>query len=419
MSRFADSFWGDNGFDVIDKRLEAGMKSTELFVYYVGERANIEKKYADSLQRLIRNTKDVAEVGSSREAWLALKGETDNLSKLHEEFATSLGKEVGAPLIKFKDDQKKLRKQYLGDAFKLNSEMAKNKKALTLVKDSYVKVSKDAAAQEHEIEKKKAAGAPQKVVNKEIAKLKNLSKVQLKYEKEYQNQVTRLAAFQVEWVEKLSGILEFLQVQEEQRIDALKEHFLKFVDVQRRVAPFMSEACTRILAAAQGIDKNRDIFEFIREYSTGSGKPKPPTFEPFRGGSDGGAAVGGAGAPPMGGGGGGAMGRGGGGGGGGTIAPPSFGGGGGRGGGAPGGGFRGGRGGGPGGARLAPPVAPTGAGGASRARALYDYVGQDNTELDLLAGDIVTVEVKDPSGWWKGTSNGRTGLFPRNYVEEI
>jgi myosin-1 len=54
-----------------------------------------------------------------------------------------------------------------------------------------------------------------------------------------------------------------------------------------------------------------------------------------------------------------------------------------------------------------------------RFRALYDYEAQDADELTLSAGDIVTVSRKDPSGWWQGRLNGKVGLFPGNYVEEI
>ncbi len=52
-------------------------------------------------------------------------------------------------------------------------------------------------------------------------------------------------------------------------------------------------------------------------------------------------------------------------------------------------------------------------------RALYDYVGADQHELDFMAGDIINVIEKDNnSGWWTGELGGRTGLFPSNYVEE-
>ncbi|XP_023674090.2 uncharacterized protein [Paramormyrops kingsleyae] len=53
-------------------------------------------------------------------------------------------------------------------------------------------------------------------------------------------------------------------------------------------------------------------------------------------------------------------------------------------------------------------------------RALYDYQAEDETELSLEPGDIISaVETVDKS-WWRGCSkDGRQGLFPANYVETI
>lgn len=56
-----------------------------------------------------------------------------------------------------------------------------------------------------------------------------------------------------------------------------------------------------------------------------------------------------------------------------------------------------------------------------KARVLYDYKATANDELTLAIDDIVTILDKnlDDEGWWKGELNGRIGVFPDNYVEEI
>lgn len=58
----------------------------------------------------------------------------------------------------------------------------------------------------------------------------------------------------------------------------------------------------------------------------------------------------------------------------------------------------------------------------SKARALYDFKGEENSaELSITAGEILTITRKDVGeGWWEGTSSqGKAGLFPAAYVEEI
>lgn len=52
-------------------------------------------------------------------------------------------------------------------------------------------------------------------------------------------------------------------------------------------------------------------------------------------------------------------------------------------------------------------------------RALYDYSPQQDDELELFAGDIVTVLAKTEEGWWQGELRGLHGLFPSTYVEEL
>ena len=54
-----------------------------------------------------------------------------------------------------------------------------------------------------------------------------------------------------------------------------------------------------------------------------------------------------------------------------------------------------------------------------RARVLFSYSAENNDELTIDEGDVVTVLDKDleDSGWWKGEVNGKVGVFPDNFVE--
>jgi len=53
-----------------------------------------------------------------------------------------------------------------------------------------------------------------------------------------------------------------------------------------------------------------------------------------------------------------------------------------------------------------------------RCQALYDYEAQDYRQLTIRVGDIITINDESPyEGWWMGTCNNQTGIFPSNYVE--
>ncbi|EGG21522.1 SH3 domain-containing protein [Cavenderia fasciculata] len=59
------------------------------------------------------------------------------------------------------------------------------------------------------------------------------------------------------------------------------------------------------------------------------------------------------------------------------------------------------------------------AGAEMQARALYDYNSSEATDLNLRAGDIISViQQDDGSGWTKGRdSYGNEGIFPSTYIE--
>merc|ERR1719219_2667681 len=52
-------------------------------------------------------------------------------------------------------------------------------------------------------------------------------------------------------------------------------------------------------------------------------------------------------------------------------------------------------------------------------KALFSYAGQHDDELAFNVGDIITLLSKEEEAWWKGELDGKQGVFPSNYVEEI
>ncbi|XP_059897013.1 CD2-associated protein isoform X1 [Gadus macrocephalus] len=52
-------------------------------------------------------------------------------------------------------------------------------------------------------------------------------------------------------------------------------------------------------------------------------------------------------------------------------------------------------------------------------RVLYDYAPQNQDELELAVGELVDINEEVEEGWWSGSVNGRSGLFPSNFVKEL
>ncbi|XP_072263539.1 CD2-associated protein isoform X2 [Pyxicephalus adspersus] len=52
-------------------------------------------------------------------------------------------------------------------------------------------------------------------------------------------------------------------------------------------------------------------------------------------------------------------------------------------------------------------------------KVLFDYIPQNEDELELKVGDILDITEEVEEGWWSGTRSGRSGLFPSNFVKEL
>uniref|UniRef100_A0A8C5MJ83 CD2 associated protein n=1 Tax=Leptobrachium leishanense TaxID=445787 RepID=A0A8C5MJ83_9ANUR len=52
-------------------------------------------------------------------------------------------------------------------------------------------------------------------------------------------------------------------------------------------------------------------------------------------------------------------------------------------------------------------------------KVLFEYIPQNEDELELKVGYIVDVTEEVEEGWWSGTHGGQSGLFPSNFVKEV
>ncbi|KAM6184690.1 CD2-associated protein [Rhynchocyon petersi] len=50
---------------------------------------------------------------------------------------------------------------------------------------------------------------------------------------------------------------------------------------------------------------------------------------------------------------------------------------------------------------------------------LFEYIPQNEDELELKVGDIIDINEEVEEGWWSGTLNNKSGLFPSNFVKEL
>ena len=47
------------------------------------------------------------------------------------------------------------------------------------------------------------------------------------------------------------------------------------------------------------------------------------------------------------------------------------------------------------------------------------FFPENDQELDFAEGDMIQVDEQIDENWLSGTLNGKTGMFPTNYVEKM
>ena len=52
-------------------------------------------------------------------------------------------------------------------------------------------------------------------------------------------------------------------------------------------------------------------------------------------------------------------------------------------------------------------------------RAAFDYDAQGDQEISFKAGDFVKLIFHEDNTWWCGEVQGKRGMFPKDFVEEI
>lgn len=55
----------------------------------------------------------------------------------------------------------------------------------------------------------------------------------------------------------------------------------------------------------------------------------------------------------------------------------------------------------------------------TKVEALFDHEADEEDELSFKVGQIILVTEQTDQGWWKGSYDGKSGLFPTNYVKVL
>lgn len=389
---FADELW--DSFDVVYKKVNEGKAFSDEVSILFKKIAEIERDYSKRLSAAIKSsTVPETESGTVMEAWQVIKRETEAAAKKHNDYADALVASVSEPIAAWNKENMKQRRKLKVEGSKLVKDMIAGEQKVNKAKQAYEVA-------------KRALEVTERSLKKDPKKLAVDSKRAEGADASYHEAVDAQKELEIKFYDtEMPKILTELELLETSRRTTMKTGFTKYVELQVKL-PVDTAQIQALQTAVANIDPAGDIRRFIGEAQTRKERPQRTEYEPYNPAikacapahtiqSQAAGSV--APAPstydyqPA------------------IAQPSSYG--------SPGSGAS--VYGGVASPATSPPSYSSNASSRAMARALYDYTATGARELSFKTGDIITILVKDASGWWHGELNGVQGLLPSNFLEEV
>ncbi|EHA97729.1 Proline-serine-threonine phosphatase-interacting protein 1, partial [Heterocephalus glaber] len=405
-------FTAHTGYEALLQRLLDGRKMCKDVEDLLRQRAQAEERYGKELVQIARKAGGQTEINTLRASFDSLKQQTENVGSAHLQLALALREELRS-LEEFRERQKEQRRKYEAVMDRIQkSKLSLYKKAMES-KRTYEQKCRDADDAEQACERISASGssASQKQVEKSQNKAKQCKDAATEAERAYRQSIEQLEKVRAEWEQEHRTTCEAFQLQEFDRLVILRNALWVHCNQLSMQCVKDDELYEEVRLTLEGCNVDADINSFIHAKGTGSEPPAPvpyqnyydrevtqstgsPGVQPSCGmikrfsgllhGSPKTVSLQAPAASTE------------------TLIPTPeqkecvY-------------------------ADIAVPVqeAPAQDCLAQNYRALYDYTAQSSEELDISAGDILTVILEGEDGWWTVERNGQRGFVPGSYLEKL
>ncbi|XP_060611705.2 proline-serine-threonine phosphatase-interacting protein 1 [Anolis sagrei] len=411
--QFKDVFWCKEftvhaGYDALLQRLLDGRKMCKDVEDLIKQRAQAEERYGKELVQIARKAGGQTEINTLKASFEILKQQIESVGNLHLQLALMLKEEVKA-LEEFRERQKEQRKKYEGTMERAQKNKLSMYKKTMESKKNYDQKCKDADEAEGAFEKISAAGN-QKQTEKSQTKAKQCKEAANEAERVYKQNIELLDQARVTWEQEHISTCEAFQLQECDRITILRNSLWVHCNQLSTQCVKDDELYEEVRLSLEKCNIDSDMDCFVQSKMTGTEPPAAIGYENyydratpandrvtptkschspiqacgmmkrFSGllhGNNRNAA---------------------------DVVIPS-----------------------------APPIAekPDGVYAAINVtqpeenalpqdyKVLYDYTAQNEDELDIQAGDIVTVIEVGEDGWWTAELDDEHGFVPGSYLEKL
>lgn len=284
MTKFADCFWGTDfnstaGFDALCKRLKDGKQMCLDFEDFIRQRADAEEKYGKALMKLSESAKGRDEIGTLRESWEVVKTETENIGKLHLALSKQLIEELESCVRKFREMQRDKRKK-VEESVKRAQRNKKNCFDLTSrLKKTYEQKCHDVGLAEEALQR--SVSLASKDEEKLRVKLGRAKTAVEQADTAYQNSVRSLEDARVMWEKEMEQCCNLFQTLEEERISFLRNAMWAYANTSSMNCVKVDETCEEMRKSLENCAVESDIHLFVSMKKTGSDRPVRIEYENY------------------------------------------------------------------------------------------------------------------------------------------
>ena len=266
-------------FEMVHEHSIQRRKGATEFIQLMEEKARVEETYAKGLERIGKNQYFVTNQGTLSHAILAMKNDALNKAMQAKILADNILTDLANPIRELLKNQSKTLQ-------KTNTEGKKSEKELSTILDQYnryksryIKACEESESLTFQLESPQTPEKREKIMQR-LVQLKQEIEESLKG---YKDSINLHNEYKDKYTDFMSKILEVYQIQEEQRLEMMKDCLRKLVVYETSYLRNIQYDIDNLARAMESINIKTDIKQFVDENASANQKNAKLVFVPYEG----------------------------------------------------------------------------------------------------------------------------------------
>jgi hypothetical protein len=264
------------------ERNDSGRKIISDMASFLKDRTSAESTYGTHEQKLAMKMSPEVDFYSVRDAWEAIRSLTEKSSGTHIESSTVAKNDVVTTLTSWKDVAKGKQKSLFSAGDKLHKELGSSLKNVDKRKQDYDKACKKAEQLDSDLRNAQSQpNIPVEKIQKMTLKAETAKKDQDFAESAYQQAVQSHNSFVISFEQQRGALLEQLQLMEDERLSLLAESLNRWIAIEEQRAQEIKDHIASAKEVVSRISPPQDMQSWIQAHITNASHPPPVEFVPY------------------------------------------------------------------------------------------------------------------------------------------